>query len=222
MNTEFLLDLRKNNNREWFNSHKELYLKTKSEFDTFVTELLKGIYSFDQSVGLQEVKDCTYRIYKDMRFSRNGEPYKTWFGAFVCPGGKKSGKPGYYFHLEPEEESDYLGGNMLAVGHYMMLPAELKKVRQAILEDGKNFERALNKAVARGFTLDGPDLKKVPAGYPSDSPYSKYLLYKRFCLSKMFPEDALKDNAVLLEKTLADFRSCKDFNDLIIGYISGR
>lgn len=221
MDTDFLLELRKNNNREWFNSHKDIYLASKGVFDSFVQKMLKGIYSFDPSIGLQEIKDCTYRIYKDMRFSRDGDPYKTWFGAFVCPGGKKSGKPGYYFHIEPEEESDYLGGNMLAVGHYCLTPEMLVKTRAGILEDGDAFLKALHKAESHGFSLGEPDLKRIPNGYPSDTPVSKYFLYKRLCLCKMFSPEELRDEEKLLKRTLADFRSCKDFNDLVIKYIWG-
>lgn len=221
MNTNFLLELRKNNNREWFNSHKDLYLAAKGEFDAFAVRLIQGIYAFDSSVGMQELKTCTYRIYKDMRFSRDGEPYKTWFGAFVCPGGKKSGKPGYYFHIEPEEESDYLGGNMLAVGHYMMLPEQLRKTREGILSEGAAFDATVRAAETHGFSLGEPDLKRVPAGYPSDSPYSKYLLYKRFCLSKMFPASELENTDKLLPRVLDDFKCCKEFNDMVIKFIWG-
>lgn len=213
MNTDYLLDLRKNNNREWFNYHKERYLQEKAEFDSFVQRLIDGIYLFDQTIGLQEVKDCTYRIYKDMRFSRDGEPYKTWFGAFICPGGKKTGKSGYYFHIEPEEESDYIGGCMLAAGHYRLEPKELAKFREAIIEDPKAFDNAVKKGAKAGFTLGEADLKRIPNGFEGALPpeYSHYLLYKRFCLSKMFSLNDFSSNEELLARTLEEFKTCKDF-----------
>lgn len=88
---DFLNKLSANNNREWFNAHKEEYLHCKNLFEKFTIELIEGIRKFDESIGPLTISDCTYRIYRDTRFSLDKTPYKTHFGAFIVPEGKKSG-----------------------------------------------------------------------------------------------------------------------------------
>ena len=100
---EFLAQLSQNNNREWFNANKEKYLQVREKFEVFARQLIEKISSWDEDVAASQlgVKDCTYRIYRDTRFSKNKEPYKTHMGIFICKGGKKSPNAGYYLHLEP-------------------------------------------------------------------------------------------------------------------------
>ena len=76
----------------------------KSIFDSFTEQLILGIQSFDSNINNLSVKDCTYRIYRDARFSKDKTPYKTHMGAFISPNGKKSGYSGYYFHIEASKE----------------------------------------------------------------------------------------------------------------------
>lgn len=100
---DFLAQLSQNNNREWFNANKEKYLKVRGKFETFAQQLIGKIAGWDEDIANSnlQVKDCTYRIYRDTRFSKNKEPYKTHMGIFICKGGKKSPNAGYYLHLEP-------------------------------------------------------------------------------------------------------------------------
>ena len=81
---------------------------------------------FSSSVKGLKVKDCTYRIYRDVRFSKDKSPYKTHMGCYICRGGKKSGYSGYYFHVATEQSDVYPSGHMLAVGDYCMEPKALK------------------------------------------------------------------------------------------------
>ncbi|NLH23525.1 MAG: DUF2461 domain-containing protein, partial [Bacteroidales bacterium] len=97
--TGFLSLLSQNNNKEWFDAHKSQYKEALEVFQDFTTELINGIATFDKAVSGLSVKDCTFRIYRDLRFSPDKTPYKTYMGAYVCPGGKKSGFAGYYFHI---------------------------------------------------------------------------------------------------------------------------
>ena len=89
---DFLSVLEKNNNREWFNAHKEEYLEVQKIFNDFTLQLIEAVGSWDEDVfnSALQLKDCTYRIYRDTRFSKNKAPYKTHMGAYICRGGKKS------------------------------------------------------------------------------------------------------------------------------------
>ncbi|MDR0368719.1 MAG: DUF2461 domain-containing protein, partial [Bacteroidales bacterium] len=91
---DFLSVLEKNNNREWFKENKNLYLSALKNVQDFAAELIAGISSFDPSVGSLEAKDTIFRIYRDVRFSPDKSPYKTHFGVFIAPNGKKSNDAG--------------------------------------------------------------------------------------------------------------------------------
>lgn len=96
----FLRTLAQNNNREWFNDHKKNYQESLEMFREFAADLLTGIVRFDLTLGDLKAKDTIYRIYKDVRFSKDKLPYKTHFGCWMTKGGRKSTDAGYYFHLE--------------------------------------------------------------------------------------------------------------------------
>ncbi len=107
----FLSELSQNNNREWFNANKDNYLKIRKTFEDFAQALIERIAQWDDDVAASNlsVKDCTYRIYRDTRFSKNKDPYKTHMGIFICKGGKKSPYAGYYLHIEPSGGNNFTG-----------------------------------------------------------------------------------------------------------------
>ena len=208
----FLEQLERNNNREWFQAHKSDYLAAQEQFNALAEQIIAGIARFDKSIQGLCAKDCTYRIYRDTRFSPDKRPYKCHFGVFVCPHGKKSGYSGYYFQIGPQE-SGYPSGNMLASGNYQFDPKVLRILRDDISNDDEEFRQTLKKAPL--FSLDDSDmLKRVPNGYPKDAPYASYLKYRTYCLiyepGRQF---MLDDN--LLERTLEAFRSTKSFIDYV-------
>ena len=122
---KFLELLSGNNNREWFEANKPMYQSAKSLYETLITNTITGIGAFDSSIGHPLAKDCLFRIFRDVRFSKDKAPYKTNFGAFIASGGRKSPKSGYYIHIEPEKS--FIGG-----GIYMPQPDVLKKLRQEV------------------------------------------------------------------------------------------
>ena len=140
---DFLRRLKENNNREWFNAHKAEYRRADSTFKEFAAALIDGISSFDGSVGGLTLADCTYRIYRDTRFSPDKSPYKTHMGVFVAPHGKKAGYAGYYFHLDPNE------GSLMYAGLYMPVPIVVRSVGEAMSEDGGTQARRV--APSEGF-----------------------------------------------------------------------
>lgn len=210
---EFLKKLSANNNREWFNAHKDEYLHCKSLFDSFTLELIEGIRHFDDSIGPLTVSDCTYRIYRDTRFSADKTPYKTHFGAFIVPDGKKSGYGGYYFHVGVES-TYYQSTCFLAAGDYCCMPSTLKIMREDIvLDEGKELESVLK--TAKGFVLDNEQtLKRVPSGFPSDKPYSNWLKLKNYCLLKNVDTEYILAPD-LLNRVLKDFKATMPFLKLL-------
>ena len=99
---QFLRDIAVHNNREWFHEHREEYDAARAAFESMVAELIARITVFDPAVQYLGVGDCTYRFYRDTRFSPDKSPYKRHFGAYINAKGKKAFQGGYYFHLEPE------------------------------------------------------------------------------------------------------------------------
>lgn len=210
--SDFLAQLSQNNNRQWFAAHKEEYKKINNRFNEFVEALIQGIATFDPSVKRLTVADCTYRIYRDIRFSPDKSPYKTHIGAYVCPGGKKSENAGYYFHIEPKGNG-FLGNNLMTAGLYMPDRKILQSVREDIMCNGELFIAAVNKA--KGFKLSMENsLKRIPTGFPAESPYSEYLKLKDVILEKHFETDFLSDPD-LLKKTVAAFEKTLELNNLL-------
>jgi len=207
---EFLSDLQQNNNRPWFDAHKARYREANEIFNRLTGELIAAIGTFDPSIRGLTAKECTYRIYRDTRFSPDKTPYKTHLAAYICRGGKKSSFGGYYFHVEPAG-SGMLGGNLLVSGIYMPEPNVLRSLREEILDHGNLLEKNIEKAAKEGFELDRTEkLQRVPAGFPPDSPFAEYLKLKNLYL-----EQAV-DNNYLLQPNLAErsaeaFRATLDF-----------
>ena len=208
---DFLKKLKNNNNREWFDSNKTEYLASKEIFEEFVSELIKGINKFDKKVSLDlKPKDCTFRIYKDVRFSKDKTPYKNNMSASINPGGKKSNIPGYYFHLEPD-------GCFLAGGVYMPMPDVLKAIRQEIDYNPLPLINVLKSAsFKKEFNgLDEEDkLKNPPKGFNKDHAHSEILKNKHFIVSRKF------ENKVILKKeglskTLDSFKAMYPFLDYL-------
>jgi uncharacterized protein (TIGR02453 family) len=209
----FLKELSKNNNKEWFHANKERYLDVQKGVKDFTEKLIAGIAKFDSTIASLTAKDCSYRIYRDTRFSKDKTPYKTHVGIFVCKGGKCSGNAGYYFHIEPKG-NEWLGGSMLAVGLYHPEPVILKSVREDILSNGANFVKTIE--AAKGFYWDDDKEEKLsrpPKGFPSDSPYIEYIKQKNFSLIQSFDEKLLADPKQLLNFCVKEFKKTKTFAD---------
>jgi len=205
----FLNDLNKNNNREWFESHKQEYKRIQNIFNNFVEKLIEGISVFDQSVKGQSVKSCTYRIYRDVRFTKDKSPYKPYMGAFISPKGKCGGYSGYYFHIEAEG-ANYIGANILSVGIYKPEPIVLKSIREEIMLNGEEFMNTI--ALANDFILDqSSSLRKIPAGYPKENPYATYLRNKDYLLIKKIENKEIVGDQ-LLDFVLGSYKKAAPFN----------
>jgi len=205
----FLDDLRKNNNREWFNSHKDRYLQAKSYFGETVEFLIKEVAKFDKSFIPTEPKDYIFRIYRDTRFSKNKAPYKEQFGAFIANGGRKSGFAGYYFHLEADN-------TMAAGGIYCPDSKVLKSVRTEVLYHSKEFKKLLNdsKFTKRFGGLADIKLKRPPKGFPKDHPEIELAKYKSYIYSQPFTNKQVMSDEFIRD-VVDSFRAMKDITGFI-------
>jgi uncharacterized protein (TIGR02453 family) len=178
----FLRTLTRNNNREWFNDNKNIYQESLEQFREFASKLLEGIVQFDPSLGGLVPKDTIFRIYKDVRFSKDKSPYKTHFGCWMTKGGRKSTDAGYYFHLEPDN-------SFMAAGSYMPPKEQLNLIRQEIVFNPDAYLKIINNPVIKeGYERGGKEdmLKKGPAGFPKDFEYLEEIKYKHFIFSKNY------------------------------------
>lgn len=169
----FLLDLKSNNSREWFAASKPFYLDLKENFEEFVSKLIEEFGEFENLDGVQ-VKNCTYRINRDVRFTKNKDPYKTWFSASFSEGGRKSGVMDYYLHIEPNGKS-FLGGGM-----YNPSPDQLAKYRQEIDYNAESLRKIIDQKlfVKTYGQAQGESLKNIPKGFDALHPDADLLKVK--------------------------------------------
>lgn len=212
----FLKKLSRNNNREWFEKNKPLYLEVKTSFEDFLEEFHRELLKFDQSLGGLNPRKQAFRIYRDVRFSKDKQPYKTNMGAGFSAGGKMIQEPGYYIHIQPNNKS------FIAGGMYMPDAGNLAKIRQEIDYNAKEFKKILNNATFKKLfpALDDFDrLKTAPKGYAKDHPDIELLKNKSFVVSHYFTDAEVSDRA-FAKKSARVAQSIKDLNDFLRNAIS--
>jgi uncharacterized protein (TIGR02453 family) len=202
---DFLRELRDNNDRAWFEANKPRYEAARSAFQTIVGELLGRFEEVDDLGGVA-VKDCVFRINRDLRFSKDKTPYKTAMSALLGRGGRKSTGRNYYFHIEPD------GLSMLACGLYEPSSAELGTMRKALAEDAEPFKKILAKPEFIRFFggLAGESLKTAPQGFAKDHPEIELLRRKQFMVIHKL-DDELVSSEGLLPHALTVFKAMKPF-----------
>lgn len=188
---EFLEQLKKNNNRDWFIGQEKVYKGLRKSFEQFVQELITSIAVFDPDVAPLTPKECIFRLNRDIRFSKDKSPYKTNFGASIAKGGKKSPYAGYYIHIEPS-------GSFLAGGVWMPESENLARIRQEIDYNSVEFLKLLHTKVFRSTfeSLKGECLKTAPKGYAIDHPLIEYLRLKSFIMSFPVSDKQLLNGSV--------------------------
>jgi uncharacterized protein (TIGR02453 family) len=173
---QFLKDLEENNDREWFNNNKDKYISANENFVQFVQSLIDEVAKFDKSVAGLDAKNSVFRIYRDIRFSKDKSPYKTHFGATLLGKSNLCGNAGYYLHLQP-------GNSFLAGGVHMTEPKHLKAIREEISGNARAFLKIIgDKQFKSNFTIEGEQLTKVPQGYDKADPMGDYLKYKELMI----------------------------------------
>ena len=217
----FLRSLAANNNREWFQAHRAWYDEVRAEWDDAVRGLIVRISQFDPSVAHLDVKDCTYRIYRDVRFSADKSPYKRHFGCFISGRGKQSYHAGYYFHLQPEyadrDCAEYDFNGSFAVGGTWYLPSHiLREVRMSILEDTSTYRFIVEApAFRRTFPQLGYEpLKTLPKGFPKDFAHPEWLRPRVFSCGRPLDETFFS-SPHWLDDLASIFQTSKPFIDFL-------
>lgn len=210
---KFLKDLKKNNNKPWFDKNRKVYEAAKTDFTAFIQKVIDQHGKKDSTIKNIIAKDCLFRINRDIRFSKDKSPYKTNFGASINKGGKKAWNfAGYYFHLEPGQ--CFAGG-----GIYMPDPESLKKVRQEIDYNFADFKKIIGskKFMSVYGDLDKSAeflLSRVPKGYEPDNPAAEYLKLKSYiAMVKISDKDLISKE--LVQKIVSAFEALQPVIEFI-------
>ena len=209
---KFLKELKKNNNKPWFDAHRPIYEVARKDFEQFVQSVIDKHGKNDPTIKDLLAKNCMFRINRDVRFAKDKSPYKTNFGASINKGGKKAMTAGYYFHLEPGK--CFTGG-----GVWMPMPEDLKKLRQEIDYNFNEFKKIITakkfKSVYGELSRDHEFvLSRVPKGYEPDNPAAEYLKFKSF-IATINVKDADLTSKDLVRKTVTAFEALQPLVDFI-------
>lgn len=207
----FLDDLKANNNRDWFLDNKKRYEVFKKDYHQLVSKILDAMKPLDPSLEMLEVKNCTFRINRDIRFSKDKSPYKDHLGVWLSSGNKGKNRAGYYIHIAKE-------ASFIAGGFYCPEADDLKKIRKEIAYFYEDLEEILaNKNFKKTFdSFDRNEsnvLKNPPRGYEKEHPAIEFLKLKSFETSQKFNINEVLDadfvskasQKLLLLKPLNDF-----------------
>ncbi len=177
----FLKELNKNNNRVWFNDHKDKYLLARAPIVNFAELLIQKMNKTDH-IETPSGKKALYRIYRDVRFSKNKTPYNTHWSGYLRRA-TKALRGGYYFRIEP-------GGSLLGGGFWGPNSADLKRIRDEIDADDTELRQIItSKKFKHYFTgLTGEKVKTAPRGYSKDHPSIDLLRHKQFLLIRNFSD----------------------------------
>ncbi|RTY91164.1 DUF2461 domain-containing protein [Flavobacterium sp. RSP46] len=208
---QFLDDLKANNNRDWFLENKKRYERFKKDYQQLVGDLLDAMKPLDPSLEMLEIKNCTFRINRDIRFSKDKTPYKSHLGIWLSSGAKGLNRSGYYIHLEK-------GASFIAGGLYCPESDDLKKMRKEIAFFHEDLEAILEK---KDFKKEFNDfdrnekntLKNPPRGYEKEHPAIKLLKLKSFESSQKidFSAAAKKDFVTIMSQKLIVLKPLNDF-----------
>jgi uncharacterized protein (TIGR02453 family) len=201
---KFLNQLKKNNNKPWFDAHRTQYEAARIDFSNFIQLVIDELQKSDTTITGQTARDCLFRINRDIRFSKDKTPYKSNFGASIKRNGRKSVFAGYYFHAEPGQS--FIGG-----GLWMPEASVLKNIRQEIDYNWEEFqsilrEKNFKKVYGDIFRSDELSLSTMPKGYEKENPAANYLKLKSFIAETTVTDEELTKSS-LHKKTIAAYHA---------------
>ncbi|WP_396157562.1 DUF2461 domain-containing protein [Flavobacterium sp.] len=188
---QFLEDLIANNNTEWMHANKKRYDNYKKDYHNFIASILAEMKPLDKTLDPLEVKNCTFRINRDIRFSKDKSPYKTNMGVWFTQNKFKKNSPGYYIHFEK-------GNSFIAGGVWCPEPNELKQIRKEIAFFYEDLEAIVtNKKFKTEFVSLSSDenntLKKAPKDFDPNHPAIEFLKLKSFTASQKIDDKLFTD-----------------------------
>ncbi len=207
---KFLNNLKKNNSKPWFDANRKQYELAKEDFLLTVEKVIAGIAIFDPAIAHLKPKECTFRINRDVRFSKDKSPYKNNIAGYFNRNGKKSNDAGYYLHIEP-------GKNFAAGGLWMPEPQALVKIRQEIDYSFDAWKKITgNAAFKKAFTegVKGDALVRPPKGYEEGNPAIEFLKLKSFIVTKPFTNAQVQSKTFVKDISTA-FKTMKPLLDFL-------
>lgn len=210
---QFLADLIANNNTEWIHANKKRYENYKKDYHAFIASILAEMKPLDKTLEPLEVKNCTFRINRDIRFSKDKSPYKTNMGVWFTQNKNRKNSPGYYIHYEK-------GNSFIAGGVWCPEASELKQIRKEIEFFHDDLDRIVaNKNFKKEFgeiTRDENNmLKKAPKGYDPEHPAIEFLKMKSFTASAKIDDNLFTQPE--FAKTIAEkLITLKPLNDFLM------
>ncbi|MEZ4876929.1 MAG: DUF2461 domain-containing protein [Flavobacterium sp.] len=210
---QFLADLIANNNTEWMHANKKRYENYKKDYHAFIASILAEMKPLDKTLEPLEVKNCTFRINRDIRFSKDKSPYKTNMGVWFTQNKNRKNSPGYYIHYEK-------GNSFIAGGVWCPEASELKQIRKEIEFFHDDLDRIVaNKNFKKEFgeiTRDENNmLKKAPKGYDPEHPAIEFLKMKSFTASAKIDDNLFTQPE--FAKTIAEkLVTLKPLNDFLM------
>ncbi len=202
----FLAAIKTNNDRDWFQEHRNQYELAWQNMKDFTAGLIGGLAQWDRYISPDiPVSKCIFRIYRDTRFSKDKTPYKTWLGAGISTAGRKLNGPEYYIHIQP-------GNSFAAAGYWRPEKEHLAAIRQEIDYNGARLRDILYEpAFEKHCQLDTQDsLKRPPVGFNEENPYIEWLKLKSFTAVKSFTDNELQGTDGV-ERVLQAYRRMYDF-----------
>jgi uncharacterized protein (TIGR02453 family) len=208
---DFIEDLKQNNNTDWMHANKKRYEDFKKDYHSWINSILMEMKPLDKSLEILDIKNCTFRINRDIRFSKDKQPYKTNIGMWMSMDRNSKNAPGYYIHYEKDN-------SFIAGGCWCPEPMELKKIRTEIAFFTADFDDILNnpnfKKEFKSITIDEQNtLKNVPKGFEPDHKAAAFLKMKTFTASQKIEDEFFtqKDSSKKLAQKLIAIKPLNDF-----------
>lgn len=209
---QFLQDLVANNNTDWMHANKKRYENFKKDYHSYIASVLAEMKPLDKKLEPLEIKNCTFRINRDIRFSKDKSPYKTNIGIWMSQNKNRKNAPGYYIHFEK-------GNSFIAGGCWCPEPNELKQIRKEIAFFYDDLEKIVTdkrfKSEFISITTDqNNSLKKAPKDFEPNHPAIEFLKLKSFTASEKLDDKLFLDanfGKIVSQKLIA----LKPFNDFL-------
>ena len=206
----FLKQLRDNNNREWFSANKETYQASQKEFKAFIFQVIDKMQAHD---AIDQEKTKVYRIYKDVRFSKDKSPYKTSWSSNIKRAGKAN-RGGYYIQLEP-------GNTFLAGGFFGPNPQDLLHIRKQLEQDSSIFREAISGDQFQKMygAMCGEKVKSAPRGFSKEADNIDLIKYKQFYFRHDFTDKQVISGD-FASKVSDVFQVIRPFFDVMSEYLN--
>lgn len=204
----FLRQLELNNDRPWFKDHKDLYDSLRATWERDMERLIGLVAEFDDNAAGLAVKDCVYRIYRDVRFSKNKAPYKNYFSGVIGRGGRHTVMSGYYLHIQPDNI-------MIAGGIWWPEKNILTQLRNLIDAEADEFLKIIqNPEFTSRYVWQSDTLKTMPKDWPRTHPLEQFIKMKEYIVAMHLTEDYF-DCDDWVERVAGDMRPMKPLHDFL-------